>query len=141
LVVAGNRSLFAAQNTDFLRIGLEQFYREQPQINIFSKHLEIGIFTFGHFHGLGYLTAETNFTTTPTNASFTRLPYAFQTLAAAQYVAASYEVAVGAIPALMADGSWGLYATETTAMSEPVPSSTNRVALSTNGQIVLISDS
>jgi stage II sporulation protein D len=148
LFVYGSKSLFASQtqnqthNTEFLRIGLEQFYREQTQINILSRHLEIGVFTMGFFHPLGYLTTETSFTAAPTNASFARLPYFFATLADAQQFAVLYEASV---PAIMADGSWGLYIEETglTATietAETIPSRTSRVTLSTNGRVVLISE-
>jgi stage II sporulation protein D len=131
----------------YLRIGLEQYFLERPQINIYSRHLEIGVFMVigpngGHFHVLGNLATDSHFSAIPANMPLARLPLNFSTLNEAQMAA---ELFPGATPALLGDGNhdWGLFLPLQYADmfgATPLPASNRRVALTTNGNLVLISE-
>jgi len=123
----------------FLRVGLESHFRERSQITIYSHTLAVGHFSADNFHVSGHLTAETSFVARPDNSAYIRLGYSFLSLTRAQDMATSY---AGAIPALMGNGTWGLYfpVEDAPRYGYAVPVSSSRVSLSVGGQIVLISD-
>ncbi|MCL2168714.1 MAG: SpoIID/LytB domain-containing protein [Defluviitaleaceae bacterium] len=140
LVGVGGRSLFAMEFDGFLRVGLEQYFLERPHINVYSQGLEVGMFESGHFHSMGVLGTSGHFTARPSYAQFAQIPMVFATLFEAQ---AALVYLPNAIPAQLADRMWGLFVSPEYAylMSAiPIEHNTRRIELSTNGEIVLISE-
>ncbi|MDR2167263.1 MAG: SpoIID/LytB domain-containing protein [Clostridiales bacterium] len=139
-VIVGGRSFFAVEFDGFLRVGLEQYFLERPQINIYSRHLELGIFGDGQFHPIGTLASQSRFSAIPANMPLARLPATFATLGEAQSAATFF---ANSAPAWLADGTWGIFIPADYAAlvgAESLPASTSRIALQADGQLVLISE-
>jgi len=121
-----------------IRIGLESHFREQAQITIPSTDISIGQHIGNTFQESGVLTSIGGFVARPDNSYHIRLPQTFASLTAAQTAASAH---VGAVPAFLGNGQWGLFVPPADGQpGEVVPPSSSRVSLSAGGQIVLVSD-
>jgi len=137
----------AASSVQTIRVGLESHFLEQSQIIVHANVLEVGTWVSGHFHVSGILSTNNNFVAVPNNSAFVRISQTFSSLTHAQQEAGLH---IGSIPALLYNGSWGLYlaadnlehAHQLAASlgGVAISSGNNRVSVSANGQIVLISD-
>lgn len=144
------QNLQAAQNPIFLRIGLESHFLEREQIPIHSHVLAVGFFSGSGFLPSGFLTTNTYFQARPNNSAFVRLPYVFVNMILAQEAALAYQ-AQGGVAALMYHGLWGVYLpaqnmeqAHMLAAAFPgavaVNPSSQRVSITTNGNLVFVSD-
>ncbi|MCL2236484.1 MAG: SpoIID/LytB domain-containing protein, partial [Defluviitaleaceae bacterium] len=138
LIVPVN-GLLASDFDGFLRIGLRQYFSQRSQINIYSQHMEVGVFSHGNFQNMGTLQSANNFTIRPSNAAFSQIGDVFATLEQAQLFSAYHP---GSVPAFVGHGYWGhwtLYLPEGQG-SEAVAPNNSRVTVYANGVPVLISD-
>ena len=123
----------------FIRVGLEQYFLERNQITIYSYNLQIGVFcnSLGTFSSTGYLHSSTGrFVATPQNDAFVATGYSFTNLADAIYTAAGYQ---GGVAALTYNGAFSVYL-PSGSQGLAIPPSTSRIALTVDGQALLIAD-
>jgi len=140
LIGAGGRSFFAMEIDGYLRIGLEQYFLERAQINIYSQNIEIGIFSGGNFHSMGSLSSLGRFEAIPAQSGLAQIPLSFGTLGEAQMAS---ELFAHSAPAWLADGTWGLFIPAQHGEpygAVPLSQSTQRILLFANNEMVLASD-
>jgi len=68
IILFGKQKSFAApQNTfdGFVRVGLEQHFLQRPHINVYSPHIEVGIFMDGDFFVMHEFFTNSHFTIMP----------------------------------------------------------------------------